>query len=175
MAYLLDYIKSRWAPKGSVVTAGVPPEQRVAQVPVTPELIACHLAGVPTLPHNEVTQAILYTALSDPLFIQTGPRALAQQLIANGLDAEPEMLIKLLTVLTQEVTRQMYIDAARNRDGAVGIRLFAIAAQPSAEVATLCSADAYGLGAGTYPFDAVPANPTPGQPCGFYIRVVIKE
>ena len=175
MAYLLDYIKSRWAPKGSVVTAGVPPEQRVDQVPVTPQLIARHLAGAPALPQDAATQALLYTALSDPLFIQTGPRALAQQFIAQGLNAELEALVKLLTVLTQEVTRQMYIDAARDRDGAVGIRLYPIAAQPTAEIAALCSADQYGLGAGAYPFDAVPANPTPGQPCGFYIRVVIKE
>jgi len=175
MAYLLDYIKSRWAPKGSVVTAGVPPEQRVEQVPVSPGLIARHLAGAPALPQNEATQTMLYTALSDPLFIQTGPRVLAQQLIAHGLAAELEALVKLLTVLTQEVTRQMYIDAARNREGAVGIRLLPIAAQPDAEIAALCSADQHGLGAGAYPFDAVPANPTPGQPCGFYIRVVIKD
>ncbi len=175
MAYLLDYIKSRWAPKGSVVSAGVPPEQRVDKVPVTPELIARHLAGVPALPQDVATHATLYTALSDPLFIQTGPRALAQQLIANGLGAELETLVKLLTVLTQEATRQMYIDAARDRDGAVGIRLFPIAAQPTAELIALCSADQYGLGTGAYPFDAVPANPTPGQPCGFYIRVVVKD
>lgn len=175
MAYLLDYIKSRWAPKGSVVTAGVPPEQRLDQVPVTPELIARHLSASPSMPQNEQTQAVLYTALADPMFIQTGPRALAQQLIANGLDTELEALVRLLTVLTQEVTRQMYIEAARDRDGAVGIRLLPVATQPPANIAVLCSTDQYGLGAGAYPFDAVPANPTPGQPCGFYIRVVIKD
>lgn len=175
MAYLLDYIRSRWAPKGSVVTAGVPPEQRVEQVPVTPELIARHLAASPALPQHAAVQTLLYTALSDPLFIQTGPRVLAQQLIASGLEAELEALVKLLTVLTQEVTRQMYIDAARNRDGAIGIRLLPLAPQPDAVIAELCSANSYGIGIGAYPFDAVPANPTPGQPCGFYIRVVIRE
>lgn len=175
MAYLLDYIKSRWAPKGSVVTAGVPPEQRVDQVPVTPDLIARHLAGAPSLPQNDTARSMLYAALSDPLFIQTGPRPLAQQLIAGGLDAELEILVKWLTVITLEVTRQMYIDAARHREGAVGIRLFPIASEPQAEIAALCTADSYGLGAGIYPFDAVPANPTPGQTCGFYIRVVLED
>lgn len=175
MAYLLDYIRSRWAPKGSVVTAGVPPEQRVEQVPVTPELIARHLAASPALPQHEAAHALLYSALSDPLFIQTGPRGLAQQLIAGGLEAELEALVKLLTILTQEVTRQMYIDAARNRDGAIGIRLLPVSQQPDAVIVDLCSTDCSGMGVGVYPFDAVPANPTPGQPCGFYIRVVTRE
>lgn len=175
MAYLLDYIRSRWAPKGSVVTAGVPPEQRVEQVPVTPELIARHLAASPALPQHEAVHALLYSTLSDPLFIQTGPRGLAQQLIAGGLEAELEALVKLLTILTQEVTRQMYIDAARNRDGAIGIRLLPVSPQPDAVIVDLCSTDCCGMGVGVYPFDAVPANPTPGQPCGFYIRVVTRE
>jgi hypothetical protein len=172
MAYLLDYIKSRWAPKGSVVTAGVPPEQRVEQVPVTLALIERHLAASPAVAQG--SGATLYAALSDPLFIQTGPRNLAQQLIASGLHSELEPLVKLLTVLTQDVTRQMYIDAAPNRDGAVGIRLLPVSANADTAVAMLCSVDSYGMGAGIYPFDAVPVNPTPGQPCGFYIRVVIK-
>lgn len=173
MAYLLDYIKSRWAPKGSVVTAGVPPEQRVEQVPVTPELIDRHLAASSAIPQD--SRAILYAALSDPFFIQTGPRVLAQQLIANGLNSELEPLVKLLTVLTQDVTRQMYIDAAPSRDGAVGIQLFPVSPDHDAKIAILCSTDMHGLGKGVYPFHAVPANPTPGQTCGFYIRVVIRE
>ena len=173
MAYLLDYIKSRWAPKGSVVTAGVPPEQRVEHVPVTLALIEHHLAASPAIPQDSGDR--LYAALSDPLFIQTGPRVLAQQFIANGLHCELEPLVKLLTVLTQDVTRQMYIDAAPSRDGAIGIRLFPVSANPDAEIAALCTADGHELGPGVYPFNAVPANPTAGQPCGFYIRVVIKE
>ncbi len=173
MAYLFDYIKSRWAPKGSVVTAGVPPEQRVEQVPVTLALIQRHLAASPAIPQD--SDATLYAALSDPFFIQTGPRVLAQQLIANGLNSELEPLVKLLTVLTQDVTRQMYIDAAPSRDGAVGIQLFPVSPEHDAKIAVLCSTDMYGLGKGVYPFHAVPANPTPGLPCGFYIRVVIRE
>ena len=175
MAYLLDYIKSRWAPKGSVVTAGVPPEPRVDNVPVTRTLVATHLNASASLPHDAATLDRLIAALTDPLFIQTGARPLAQQLIAGGLAAELEPLVKLLTVLTQEITRRMYIDAAPQRDGAIGIRLLPVSVVPDVAVQALCQADNHGLGVGVYPFDAVPDNPTPGQPCGFYIRVVVQD
>lgn len=175
MAYLLDYIKSRWVPKGSVVTAGVPPEARVAQVPATRALVACHLAASPRLPQGEAAENAIFIALSDPLFLQTGPRQLARQLIAAGLSAELEPLVKLLTVLTQEVTRRMYIDAASQRPEAIGIRLFPLNASADPAIQALCAADAHGLGAGVYPFAAVPDNPTPGQPCAFYIRVVTQN
>ena len=175
MAYLLDYIKSRWAPKGSVVTAGVPPEPRVDTVPVTQSLVAAHLNATASLPHDIATLDSLVAALTDPLFIQTGARPLAQQLIADGLATELEPLVRLLTVLTQEITRRMYIAAAPQRDGAVGIRLLPVSAAPDPTIQTLCHANGYGLGAGVYPFNAVPDNPTPGQPCGFYIRVVVQD
>lgn len=173
--YLLNYIKARFAPKGSVVSAGVPPEERLDTVPVTRELIARHLAASPALPRDEAALDTLCTALSDPLFLQTGARPLAQQLIAAGLVAELEPLVKLLNVLTQEVTRRMYIDAARQRPGATGIRLIPLNATADATIHALCTADSHGLGAGVYPFDAVPDNPTPGQPCGFYIRIVTRQ
>lgn len=175
MAYLLDYIKSRWVPKGRVVTAGVPPEARVEQVPVTRTLVARHLAASSRLPQGAATENAIFMALSDPLFLQTGPRPLAQQLIAAGLGAELEALVKLLTVLTQEVTRRMYIDAASRRPEAIGIRLFPLHATADATIQALCATDVHGLGAGVYPFDAVPDNPTPGQPCPFYIRVVTQN
>lgn len=175
MAYLLDYIKSRWAPKGSVVTAGVPPEARVEQVPVTRELIVRHLAASPRLSQGEPAENAIFMALSDPLFLQTGPRALAQQLIAAGFGAELEPLVKLLTVLTQEVTRRMYIDAASQRPEAIGIRLFPLHATADPVIQALCTANTHGLGSGVYPFAAVPDNPTPGQPCAFYIRVVTQD
>lgn len=175
MAYLLDYIKSRWASKGSVVTAGVPPETRVDHMPVSRALVACHLAASPELLQGEATETAIFTALSDPLFLQTGPRGLAQQLIGAGLSADLEPLVKLLTVLTQEVTRRMYIEAASQRPEAIGIRLFPLHTSTDSTIQALCSADAHGLGAGVYPFAAVPDNPTPGQPCAFYIRVVTQD
>lgn len=175
MAYLLDYIKSRWAPKGSVVKAGVPPEARVEQVPVTRALVARHLAASLRLPQGEVTENAIFMALSDPLFLQAGPRPLALQLIAAGLAAELEPLVKLLTVLTQEVARRMYIDAASQRPEAIGIRLIPLHATADAAIQALCAADAHGLGSGVYPFTAVPDNPIPGQPCAFYIRVVTQD
>jgi hypothetical protein len=69
----------------------------------------------------------------------------------------------------------MYIDAAPQRDGAIGIRLLSVSSTPDPAIQALCRADTHGLGAGVYPFDAVPDNPAPGQPCGFYIRVVVQE
>ncbi|MEO6145990.1 MAG: hypothetical protein ABIT70_02865 [Sulfuriferula sp.] len=175
MAYLLDYIKSRWAPKGSVVTAGVPPETRVDHMPVSRALVACHLAASLQLPQGEATETAIFMALSDPLFLQTGPRGLAQQLIGAGLNADLEPLVKLLTVLTQEITRRMYIEAASQRSEAIGIRLFPLHNSTDAAIQTLCGADAHGLGTGVYPFTAVPDNPMPGQTCGFYIRVVTQD
>ncbi|MHB1175698.1 MAG: hypothetical protein ACYCZJ_11295 [Sulfuriferula sp.] len=175
MAYLLDYIKSRWVPKGSVVTAGVPPEARVDQLPVSRALVACHLAASPRLPQGEASETRIFKVLSDPLFLQAGPRVLAQQLIAAGLSAELEPLVKLLTVLTQEITRRMYIDAASQRPDVIGIRLFPLHASVGPAIQALCATDAYGLGAGVYPFTAVPDNPTPGQPCAFYIRIAVQD
>ena len=174
--FLLDYIKKRWAPKGPVVTAGVPPESRPDQVPVNRELVGRHLAGCPDLPQDTDTLDALLNALSDPLFIQTGPRELAYRLVQNGkIIADPEKLIALLNVLTNEITRRMYIDSARQKEGAIGIRLFAENPTPTAAIRQLVEQDAYGLGKGVYPFDKVPENPTPGKRCGFYVRVATPD
>jgi len=109
------------------------------------------------------------------LFRQTGPRDLAQQLNAAGLNTDLEPLVKLLTVLTQEVTRRMYIEAASRRPEAIGIRLFPLHTTQDPAIQALCAADAHGLGRGVYPFTSVPDNPAPGQPCAFYIRVVTQD
>ena len=174
--FLLDYIKQRWAPKGPVVNAGVPPESRPNQVPVTKELIALHLAGSPDLPQDAETLNKLYDALSDPLFLQTGARDLATQLIQHGqIVADLEKLVQLLNVLTNEITRRMYIDSARQKEGATGIRLFSESPTPTDAISQLVEQDAYGLGKGVYPFDKVPENPNPGQRCGFYVRVATTD
>lgn len=174
--FLLDYIKQRWAPKGPVVNAGVPPEARPDQVPVTQELIVLHLAGSPDLPQDAETLNKLFEALSDPLFLQTGARDLATQLIQQGkIVADLEKLIQLLNVLTNEITRRMYIDSARQKEGAIGIRLFSESPTPTDAINRLVAQDAYGLGKGIYPFDNVPENPTPGQRCGFYVRVATDD
>lgn len=174
--FLLDYIKQRWAPKGSVVNAGIPPESRPDRLPVTQALIAQHLAGCPDLPQNPATLATLLYVLSDPLFLQTGARVLATQLIQQGkIKADLERLVHLFNVLTNEITRRMYVDSARNKEGAIGIRLYAESREPNPSIRLLLGQDSFGLGAGIYPFDQVPDNPTPGQRCGFYIRVAVQE
>ncbi|TCV84296.1 hypothetical protein [Sulfurirhabdus autotrophica] len=174
--FLLDYIKQRWAPKGPVVNAGVPPEARPDQVPVTRELIALHLAGSPHLPQDAEALNTLFEALSDPFFIQTGARDLARKLIQQGkIVADLEKLVQLLNVLTNEITRRMYIDSARQKEGAIGIRLFSESPTPIDAIRQLVEQDSHGLGKGIYPFDSVPENPTPGQRCGFYVRVATAD
>ena len=170
--YLLDYIRKRWVRKGPMVEIGIPPESRPGSVPVNRALISCHLAACPELPQDQATLEALLTALNDPLFIQTGARALAQQLIADGkIQADQEALVQLLHVLTGEITRQMYIASAQAKPGAVGIRLFAEKTTSDAATLELIEQDRFGLGKGVYPFDQVPVNPTPGKRCGFYVRV----
>lgn len=170
--FLLDYIRQRWQPRGSVVTAGVPPEARPSAIALPEGLIAAHLSACDELPHDSATKHALEVALSDPAAIQFGARAIAQKLIeTQAVNADIEALVSLVGVLLAEIARAMYISAARQRDGAIGIRLLP---DPSCDAAAmrLIEQDAHGLGAGVYPFDAVPANPTPGKRCGFYIRVV---
>ena len=171
--YLLDYIRKRWVRKGPMVEIGIPPESRPDKMPVNRALISHHLAACAELPQNQTTLDALLDTLNDPFFIQTGARALALQLIASGkIQADPEALVQLLHVLTGEITRQMYIASAQSKHGAVGIRLFAEAAADGA-IVELIEQDRFGLGKGVYPFDQVPANPTPGKRCGFYVRVVV--
>ena len=174
--FLLDYIKQRWAPKGSVVNAGIPPESRPDQLPVNRELIAQHLAGCPDLPQDTATLEALLRALSDPLFLQTGARDLATQLIGREeIKADLERLTQLLNVLTNEITRRMYVDSARSKEGAIGIRLYSESSNPSPAIRLLVEQDSFGLGTGVYPFDQVPDNPAPGQRCGFYVRIATSE
>ena len=157
-----------------MVEIGIPPESRPSNVPVNRALISRHLAACAELPQDEATLEVLLDTLNDPLFIQTGARALALQLIAAGkIQAEPEALVQLLHVLTSEITRQMYIASAQAKPGAVGIRLFAENANSDGAIVELVEQDRFGLGKGVYPFDQVPANPTPGKRCGFYVRVVV--
>lgn len=171
--FLLDYIRQRWQPRGSIVTAGVPPEPRPVAIALPTGLVAEHLGACEDLPHDSATQTAIETAISDLAAIQYGARAIANKLIeTKAVAAEPEALVRLIGVLLSEIARHMYISAAQQRDGAIGIRLLAESGNTDTAVARLIDQDAHGLGAGVYPFDQVPANPTPGKRCGFYIRVV---
>lgn len=171
--FLLDYLRQRWQPKGGVVNAGVPPEARPARIPVDSALVERHLYARSDLPHRpELAQAIS-VALSDAAAIQHGAREIADGLSA-GVDVElaREPLVELIQVLLAEIARRMYIEAARAKPGALGIRVIAEAGTENAGVIELTMRDMFGLGAGVYPFDRVPENPTPGRRCPFYIRIV---
>lgn len=171
--FLLDYIRLRLQPRGSVVTAGVPPQPRPATIALLQGLVAEQLCACEDLPHDAATQAAIAAAISDAAAIQHGARAIAYKLIeTKAVITEPEALVRLIGVLLAEIARHMYISAARQRDGAIGIRVLAEDGVQDAEVIRLMEQDAHGLGAGVYPFDQVPANPRPGKRCGFYIRVV---
>lgn len=171
--FLLDYIRQRWQPRGSVVSAGVPPQARPATIFLPEGLIARHLHACADLPHDAATEAALANAISNPAAIQHGARAIAKNLVENeGVVAEPQPLQNLIAVLLAELARAMYINAAQTREGAIGIRLVAEAENSNANVINLVTQDLHGLGPGVYPFDAVPVNPTPGQRCGFHVRVV---
>lgn len=171
--FLLDYIRQRWQPRGSVVNAGVPPQARPANILLPAGLIARHLHACADLPHDALTEARLANTISDPAKTQHGARALAKNLVENkGIVAELQPLQNLIAVLLAELARTMYINAAQAREGAIGIRLLPEAGNSDARVMDLVTQDLHGLGPGVYPFDAVPENPTPGQRCGFYVRVV---
>lgn len=171
--FLLDYIRQRWQPRGSVVSAGVPPQARPTTVLLPAGLIARHLHACADLPHDAATEAALSKAISDPGAIQHGARAIANSLIEHQqVRAELQPLQDLIAVLLAELARRMYISAAQAREGAMGIRLLSEAGNNDADVIRLVTQDLHGLGAGVYPFDAVPDNPTAGKRCGFYVRVV---
>lgn len=171
--FLLDYIRQRWQPRGSVVSAGVPPQARPATIFLPAGLIARHLHARADLPHDAATEAALTNAISDPAAIQHGARAIAKNLVENeDVVAELQPLQNLIAVLLAELARTMYINAAQAREGAIGIRLLPETGNSDASVIDLVTQDLHGLGPGVYPFDAVPENPTPGQRCGFYVRVV---
>lgn len=171
--FLLDYLRQRWQPKGSIVAAGVPPEARPANMAVDHALVERHLHARVDLPHAPELADALVAALSDASAIQYGARAIADRLVAQlSIAIAREPLVELINVVLAELARRMYIEAARSKPGAIGIRVIAEPGVHDANVIKLTARDEFGLGAGVYPFDQVPQNPAPGRRCGFYIRVV---
>lgn len=171
--FLLDYLRQRWQPKGGVVMAGVPPEARPARIALAAALVERHLYARSDLPGRpELAQAIT-AALSDASAIQHGARAIVDRLTADmDFEVAREPLIEIVNVLLAELARRMYIDAARAKPGARGIRVIAEPGVTDAGIIALATRDEFGLGPDVYPFERVPDNPTPGRRCGFYIRVV---
>ncbi|WP_308388430.1 hypothetical protein [Acidithiobacillus sp. AMEEHan] len=166
------------SPRGAVVDAGVPPQERVDELPLPEPLFYLHLRGFGQLPdHPELHQAMLRFA-TQAEFLRLLPRQSAR----NFLAAHPQPAIEENTltvffqVLFSEITRRMYLDAARQRPDAVGLR-FTLAKAESASPAaqTIVTTDAHGLGAGVYPFTHVPENPDPGTENPFIIRILYRK
>lgn len=167
--------------KSLVLEAGIPPEERVDQLPLSEAQFLRHFNGFGELPDDPQLQNILLRALQDPGFLLDLPRGTAQRLLSPGgaladSGLEQDSLLRFLNLMHGEITRAMYIKAARDRVGARGIRFLLPenVSVPEAERAVV-EGDTHGLGAGGYPFDAIPENPHPGQPARYYVRVILDE
>ena len=168
-------------PSGVVIDAGIPAQDRVAELPLPEPLFILHYNGFGLLPENpELRQILLETARSGD-FLRDMPRVSAQQLAARaglqvrfGVDADT--VVRFFRVLHAEITRRMYVEAAREREGAAGLRLTLRKPETATpEDQAIVNADAHGLGAGVYPFTHIPENPHPGTENPFIIRVVMKK
>jgi hypothetical protein len=84
--------------------------------------------------------------------------------------------VQFFKVLHSEITRRMYIDAARKREDVAGLQFtLRDPARADARVCAIAEANSYDLGAGTYPFTHIPENPHPGTENPFIIRIVMKK
>lgn len=164
---------------GGVVEAGIPQETRVDELPLGEAEFLQHFHAFGDLPQDERVRTRLLQVLRHPDFLQALPRGTAEQLLAPGSElaaagVAPEPLMRFLQLMHGEITRHMYIEAAARRVGAKGIRFLLpedVAADP--DEAAIVQADRHGLGAGGYPFHALPGNPHPGRPVRYYVRVIL--
>ncbi|MBU2833361.1 hypothetical protein [Acidithiobacillus ferriphilus] len=168
-------------PSGVVIDAGIPAQDRVAELPLPEPLFILHYNGFGLLPENpELRQILLETARSGD-FLRDMPRVSAQQLAARAglrvrFGVDVDTVARFFRVLHAEITRRMYVEAARQREGAVGLRLTLLKPETATpEDQAIVNADTHGLGAGVYPFTHIPENPHPGTENPFIIRVVMKK
>ncbi|MGC9128473.1 MAG: hypothetical protein ACP5GA_07040 [Acidithiobacillus sp.] len=167
-------------PRGVVVEAGVPPQGRVDCLPLPEILFARHYHGYARLPEDPALMAFLLAWARSPDFLRDLPRQSARRFLASqpGASArtDEQSLTGFFKVLHSEITRRMYLDGARQREGVVGIRLrLRDPATASSAAQALVANDAHGLGPGIYPLNAVPENPEPGREHPFIIQIVSKK
>ncbi len=166
------------SPRGGVVDAGIPPEDRVDCLPLPEPIFYLHYHGFGRLPDDLPLQEKILNLARSPDFLRDMPRGSAKKFLSSmdrtGLREED--LAGFLKILFSEITRRMYIEAARQRPGAIGVQLSLPGSGNAAPAAVAAvSADAHGLGAGVYPFTHIPENPCPGMENPFVIRVVMKK
>ncbi len=166
------------SPRGGVVEAGIPPQERVDFLPLPEPIFYLHYYGFGRLPDDPCLQEQILNFARSADFLRDMPRASAKRLLASpdraGLCEED--LAGFLKILFSEITRRMYIEAARKRPGAIGVQFSLTGSGHAApEAMAVVSADAHGLGAGVYPFTHIPENSCPGAESPFVIRVVMKK
>ncbi|MBN2679220.1 hypothetical protein [Acidithiobacillus thiooxidans] len=168
-------------PRGVVVDAGIPNQERVAELPLPEALFVLHYNGFAKLPENaELRQLLLNTARNGD-FLRDLPRVSARRLeesaaLQSRFGIELETVVQFFKVLHSEITRRMYIDAARKREDVAGLQFtFRDPAGADARVCAIAEANPYDLGVGTYPFTHIPENPHPGTENPFIIRIVMKK
>ncbi|MBN2679296.1 hypothetical protein HHS34_009835 [Acidithiobacillus montserratensis] len=180
-----DWLRGRSGPKvpprGVVVDAGIPNQDRVAELPLPEALFVLHYNGFAQLPENaELRQLLLDTARNGE-FLRDLPRVSARRLEeSHGLQSrfgvELENVVRFFKVLHSEITRRMYIDAARKREDVAGVQFtLRDPGQADVEQLAIVEADPSALGAGVYPLNHIPENPHPGTENPFIIRIVLKK
>ncbi|MEY2333941.1 hypothetical protein [Acidithiobacillus ferrianus] len=180
-SWLRGKMESDVPPSGVIVDAGIPAQDRVAELPLPEPLFILHYNGFGALPDDADLRRVLLATARDGDFLRDLPRVSAQKLEARaGLQArfgvDADTMTRFFRVLHAEITRRMYVEAARQREGAVGLRLTLLKPETaSPEERIMVATDAHGLGAGVYPFGHIPENPHPGSENPFMIRVVMKK
>ncbi len=169
------------APAGVLVDAGIPPQERVAELPLPEPLFIAHYNGFGELAEDAELRALLLATARAGEFLRDLPRRSAQGLEERvGLEARfgvpVDTVARFFRVLHGEITRRMYLEAARQREGAVGVSFVLIhPEQATGPQRRIVEADDFGLGAGVYPFNHIPENPEPGKENPYIIRVVMKK
>ena len=165
-------------PRGAVVDAGVPPQERVDELPLPAPLFYLHLQGFGQLPDDPELHQVLLDFATQANFLRLLPRQSARSVLAEHPQAQVDenTLTAFFRVLFSEITRRMYIDAARQRPEAAGLR-FTLAKPDNASAAAqaVVATDAHGLGPGAYPFTHIPENPQPGTENPFVIRILYRK
>lgn len=169
------------APAGVVVDAGIPPQERVAELPLPEPLFIAHYNGFGELAENAELRALLLTTARAGDFLRDLPRRSAQRLEEEaGLEARfgvsADTVARFFRVLHGEITRRMYLEAARQREGAAGVSFALIhPEEATGPQRRIVETDDFGLGLGVYPFTHIPENPEPGKENPYIIRVVMKK
>ncbi|MCE5360700.1 MAG: hypothetical protein JJ714_06920, partial [Acidithiobacillus sp.] len=123
-------------------------------------------------------QQAIYVFATQAEFLRLLPRQAARAFLAEKPrpDLDENTLTAFFQVLFGEITRRMYIDAARQRPEALGLR-FSLANERTASAAarSIVAADQHAMGPGVYPFTHIPENPDPGTENPFVIHILYRK